>query len=201
MTRSDIINSLIQKHNYKSYLEIGVNNSNQPGYNWPKIEIELKHGVDPEVDTTFKMTSDEFFKNHISQKYDFIFVDGLHIFDQCYRDIINSLNYLNENGTIMAHDTNPVSEITQRPIRESENWHGDVWKAIVKLRINRNDLEIYTVDTDEGCSLIRKGDQNCLKLKDNIKEEDVYEYNVFHQHKIKMINLISVSEFKEKYLS
>lgn len=200
MTRSDIINSLIQKHNYKSYLEIGVNTPAQPGYNWPQIKVDLKHGVDPEVDTTFKMTSDEFFEKHVPQKYDFIFVDGLHIFDQCYRDIINSLNFLNENGTIMAHDTNPVSEIAQRAIRASPNWNGDVWKAIVKLRINRSDLQIHTVDTDEGCSLIRKGNQTPLKLKESTKEEDVYEYEIFRHNKVKMINLITIEEFKKIYL-
>jgi hypothetical protein len=47
MTRTEIINGLISKYNYKSYLEIGVNTPSQPGYNWIGVEIELKHGVDP----------------------------------------------------------------------------------------------------------------------------------------------------------
>jgi hypothetical protein len=201
MTRSEIINSLIEKHNYKSYLEIGVNTPAQPGYNWPQIKVDLKHGVDPEVETTFKMTSDEFFEKHISQKYDFIFVDGLHIFEQCYRDIINSLNYLNDNGTIMAHDTSPSSEIAQRPVRESGNWNGDVWKAILKLRLENENLEIVTVDTDEGCSLIRRGKQKLLNPKADVNSEDLYNYEVFQHNRLKILNMISVSEFKEKFLS
>lgn len=201
MTRSDIINSLIQKHNYKSYLEIGVNTPAQPGYNWPQIKVDLKHGVDPEVDTTFKMTSDEFFEKHISQKYDFIFVDGLHVFEQCYRDIINALNHLNDNGTIMAHDTSPSSEISQRPIRESDNWNGDVWKAILKLRLENENLEIVTVDTDEGCSLIRRGKQKILNPKADVNSEDLYNYEVFQHNRRKILNMISVSDFKEKFLS
>jgi hypothetical protein len=201
MTRSEIINSLIEKHNYKSYLEIGVNTPAQPGYNWPQIKVDLKHGVDPEVETTFKMTSDEFFEKHISQKYDFIFVDGLHIFEQCYRDIINSLNHLNDNGTIMAHDTSPSSEIAQRPVRESGNWNGDVWKAILKLRLENENLEIVTVDTDEGCSLIRRGKQKLLNPKADVNSEDLYNYEVFQHNRLKILNMISVSEFKEKFLS
>lgn len=201
MTRSDIINSLIQKHNYKSYLEIGVNTPAQPGYNWPQIKVDLKHGVDPEVDTTFKMTSDEFFEKHISQKYDFIFVDGLHVFEQCYRDIINALNHLNDNGTIMAHDTNPSSEISQRPIRESDSWNGDVWKAILKLRLENENVEIVTVDTDEGCSLIRRGKQKILNPKADVNSEDLYNYEVFQHNRRKILNMISVSDFKEKFLS
>jgi hypothetical protein len=200
MTRSDIINSLIKKHDYRSYLEIGVNTPSQPGYNWVNIKVDIKHGVDPEVDTTYKMTSDEFFEKHISQKYDFIFVDGLHIFDQCYKDIVNSLHYLNDNGTIMAHDTNPLSEITQRPERVTDIWHGDVWKAIVKLRLINENVEIYTVDTDEGCSIIKKGKQNLLKLKENFKEKDIYHYDVLNAHRKKLLNLISVEEFVKNYL-
>lgn len=200
MTRSDIINALIQKNNYKSYLEIGVNTPAQPGYNWINIKADVKHGVDPEVDTTYKMTSDEFFEKHISQKYDFIFVDGLHIFDQCYRDIVNSLNHLNDNGTIMVHDSNPLTEITQRPQRETDIWHGDVWKAVVKLRIVNENVEIYTIDTDEGCSIIKKGKQTPLKLKDGVKEEDMYYYDVLEAHRKKLLNLITVEEFKQNYL-
>lgn len=200
MTRSDIINSLIKKHDYKSYLEIGVNTPAQPGYNWVNVKIDLKHGVDPEVDTTYKMTSDEFFEKHISQKYDFIFVDGLHIFDQCYRDIVNSLNHLNDNGTIMVHDSNPSSEITQRPERVTDIWHGDVWKAVVKLRLVNENVEIYTIDTDEGCSIIRKGKQELLKLKNGIKEEDMYHYEVLDAHRKKLLNLITTEEFVKKYL-
>jgi hypothetical protein len=201
MTRSDIINTLIQKNNYKSYLEIGVNTPAQPGYNWINIKADVKHGVDPEVDTTYRMTSDEFFERHISQSYDFIFVEGLHMFDQCYRDIVNSLKHLKENGTIMVHDSNPLSEITQRPERASDVWHGDVWKAIVKLRLNNENVEIYTIDTDEGCSIIKKGHQKTLKLKENFKEEDMYHYEVLDANRKILLNLITVEEFKKNILN
>ena len=62
MTRTEIINSLIDKHDYTNYLEIGVNTPSQPGYNWIGVKAQSKTGVDPNVDTTFKMTSDEFFQ-------------------------------------------------------------------------------------------------------------------------------------------
>ena len=94
LTRIQIINSLIKKNNYKTYLEIGVNTPAQPGYSHTSVEIDTKHGVDPNVDTTFKMTSDDFFVQN-KNSYDIVFVDGLHIFDQAHRDIVNSLNFLN----------------------------------------------------------------------------------------------------------
>ena len=197
MTRTEIINGLILKYGYKSYLEIGVNTPAQPGYNWVGIEIELKHGVDPNVDTTYRMTSDEFFENKITQKYDIIFIDGLHIFEQVYRDIVNSIENLTDNGIIVVHDCNPVTEITQRRERASDAWHGDVWKSIVKLRLENPDLDICTVDTDEGCGIIKKGTQTLLTVSE---DTNVYEYEFLANNRKEALNLISVDDFKTKYL-
>ena len=197
MNRTELINSLIEKNNYIYYLEIGVNSPSQPGYNWVGVNIPVKHGVDPNVETTYKMTSDDFFENHISQKYDIIFVDGLHLHEQVYRDIINSINNLNENGIVVIHDCNPVTEITQRRERVSDAWHGDVWKAIVQLRMENEFLEINTVNTDEGCGLIKKGKQELLKVEEN---ENYYDYKFLERNRENAINLISIETFRKKYL-
>jgi hypothetical protein len=197
MTRTEIINALIDKHGYENYLEIGVNTPAQPGYNWEGVRIQNKIGVDPNVDTTYRMTSDEFFEKHLVQNYDIVFVDGLHIFEQAYRDIVNSLKCLSKNGTIVVHDCNPVTEITQRRERASDAWHGDVWKAIVKLRMEEVGLSIHTVDTDEGCAIIRNGSQILLPTS---LDEDPYDYSFLERRRREALNLISVEEFKNFYL-
>jgi hypothetical protein len=196
MRRTDIINSLIAKNNYKSYLEIGINVSTQPEWNWAGVNIPLKHGVDPNVPTTYSVTSDEFFEKHIPHNYDIIFVDGLHIFEQVYKDIINSLDHLNEGGIIIVHDCNPMQEIFQRRTRESDAWNGDVWKSIVKLRMERDDICIRTVDTDEGCGIISRGSQELIK-----PTCDPYDYSSLDANRKEFLNLISVSEFKMIYLT
>lgn len=197
MTRTELINGLIQKNNYTDYLEIGVNTPAQPGYNWVGIQVPVKHGVDPNVDTTYKVTSDEFFEKHVSQKYDIVFIDGLHLHEQVYRDIVNSLEYLNDNGVIVVHDCNPITEITQRRDRVTDAWHGDVWKAIVQLKTENPNIEICTVDTDEGCGIITKGSQELLKFEEN---EKIYDYSFLEKNRVKVLNLISVEEFKTKFL-
>jgi hypothetical protein len=196
MTRTELINGLIEKYNFKTYLEIGVNTPAQPGYNWVGVNIPVKHGVDPNVETTYKMTSDEFFEKYVTQKYDIIFIDGLHLFEQVYRDIINSLEHLEDNGIIVVHDCNPVTEITQRRDRASDSWHGDVWKSIVKLRIENPDIDICTVNTDEGCGIIKKGSQKLLVVDENTNIE---EYSFLENNRKEALNLISVDEFKQKY--
>ena len=72
---------------------------------------------------------------------------------------------MNDNGTIVVHDCNPTREITQRRIRASNVWHGDVWKAILKLRMENSNIEIYTINADEGCAIIKKGHQELFNLK------------------------------------
>lgn len=196
MTRSDLLNALIQTRHYQSYLEIGVNTPKQPGYNWDNIKIALKHGVDPNVETDFKMTSDKFFARHIQRKYDLIFIDGLHFFEQVHRDITNSLKWLNSGGTIVVHDCNPTEELTQRRERASEVWHGDVWKAILKLRTDNLQVSIFTVDTDEGCSVITKGKQKLFIT--GVSRKESFSYSYFDAHRKEILNLISVAEFEQK---
>ena len=102
--RMDIINMLIEKCGYKTYLEIGISRSDC--YNL--INCKQKTGVDPEPNAkaTFCLTSDEFFKQN-KAKYDLIFIDGLHHSGQVYKDILNSLKILEKGGTIVCHDMNP----------------------------------------------------------------------------------------------
>lgn len=198
MTRAELINLLIKKRRYSSYLEIGVNTPAQPGWSHDSIHVESKHGVDPapEVRSTFPMTSDEFFAKHITQKYDLIFVDGLHLFEQAYRDIINSLKWLSDGGTIVVHDCNPTEEITQRRERASDAWHGDVWKAILKLRTENRNINIVTIDTDEVCAVITRGHQALLPLE--TKPETMYAYEYFDGHRQDILHLMSVEEFTRR---
>ncbi|MDD2935321.1 MAG: class I SAM-dependent methyltransferase [Candidatus Pacebacteria bacterium] len=197
MTRSQIINTLIEHYGYKTYLEIGVNTPAQPGWNFDSVKIDLKHGVDPneKVNADFKMTSDEFFEKQINMKYDVIFIDGLHLFEQVYKDIINSLKWLNENGTIIVHDTNPLLEKTQRRSHMPGPWHGDVWKAILKIRMEEAGISIYTVDTDEGCTVIQKGSQKLFEVENN--QIDVYNFTFLNSHRKNVLNLITVKDFKK----
>ena len=190
MKRTEILNAFIDKYEYKKYLEIGT----QKNVNFSQINIE-KAGVDPDpnAQATFTMTSDYFF-DQLSEKikFDIIFIDGLHISPQLYKDIINSLDHLSDNGTIVCHDCNPIKEIEQLVPAVTGRWNGDVWKDIVRLRQERDDLEIFTIDTDEGCCVIRKSNKVYRKL--DIKNIDL-TYTNFDIHRKEWVNLISVDKF------
>lgn len=194
MTRTEIINFLINKHGYQSYLEIGLGD----GGNFLKINCKEKTSVDPDPECftmipSFKMISNDFFTMN-RKKYDIIFVDGLHTFEQTYIDIKNALMHLNENGIVLAHDTLPPTEYHQREpefYKIGEEWNGTCWKAIAKLRIEEENLSICTIDTDWGVSLISLGTNN----KFNIESNELLNYLFFSKNKLELMNVISVLEF------
>lgn len=187
-THVDLINYAIRKYGYKRYLEIGV----EEGICFSRVEIEHKESVDP-VDmgyTTHVMPSDEFFdKLPEYVKFDVIFVDGLHIADQVYRDILNALDHLSDNGVIFCHDMNPPFEICQRTKPVIPDWNGDCWKAFARLRSEREDLEMFTVDIDFGVGVIRRGRQHKIEVP------EVLDYQFLDENREELLNLVSVDEF------
>jgi hypothetical protein len=190
MTRTEIIQALINKTQAKKYLEIGMG----PGLNFAAIQCDYKVCVDPTptVPVTFSLTSDDFFAQN-DETFDVIFIDGLHLSEQVYTDIVNSLSVLNDGGYIICHDMNPHSEFIQRypqPKSESE-WTGDCWKAWVRLRNERDDLNMCVVDTDYGCGVITKGNQTTI----NIDGELTWE--TLDNNRTNLLNLVSVDEFKK----
>jgi len=191
MKRTDIINALIQKYGYKSYLEVGTQD---PTSNFDKVNTEHKVSIDPfpRGEVTFVGTSDEYFDS-ISEdvKYDIIFIDGLHHDDQVLRDVKNSLNHLSDNGTIVCHDCLPSTELMQLRDINGGEWTGDVWKAIADLRIERIDLDIKVVDTDYGCGIIRRGTN--VPYQPNVENYKTYSY--YNIHKYRMLNVISPEQF------
>ena len=148
--RWDLIKYLHSKYNFKSYLEIGCDKDQL----FSKISIKDKIGVDPYSGGNLKKTSDEFFNDN-KLKFDCVFIDGLHIYNQVKNDILNSLKSLNNNGFVLVHDCLPSTLSSQAVPRYKMVWHGDVWKAIVDLRRDDN-LEIFTCLADSGIAIIQK---------------------------------------------
>lgn len=202
MTRTDIINKLIKKNNYKSYLEIGLDN---PKLNYNKINCELKESVDPYLNIeilpdyklealTYRMTSDEFFEQN-KKKYDIIFIDGLHHKEQVSKDIINSLKCLNPNGKIVVHDCLPKNELMQKVPRQTTEWTGDVWKAIPELK--KQNIKYNVVNTDYGVGII-----DYYRYHKKLENITIFEneYEDFVKNRNELMNVISCEEFNKIYM-
>ena len=208
--RSQLINYLIKTYNFKTYLEIGLDD----GYNFKRIECESKESVDPyfqddhsKYDLTFnddlpyeiksmltyRMTSDDFFKQN-NKTYDIIFIDGLHTEEQVGKDIINSLKILNSPGFIVVHDCLPRSYEAQLIPRIQGEWNGTVWKAIVELTKQGIDIKIW--EGDYGCAIIKKTTD---EAKLHYPEESKYTWEEFVNYRDKLINVIDTKTLKDEF--
>ena len=187
--RWNLIDYLNKKNNYTSYLEIGCDKDQL----FSKINIENKYGVDPSCGGNIRKTSDDFFlENKIN--FDLVFIDGLHEYKQVKNDIINSLKFLNKDGIILVHDCMPDSMSKQAVPRYRMSWNGDVWKAIVDLRRNKN-IEIFTCEIDQGIAIIQnKMNTNPLRLDLQIKQ---LKFKDYYQNYINYMRVISLEKFKK----
>ena len=150
--------------------------------------MKKKVGVDPVSGGTVRATSNQFFKNN-EETFDCIFIDGLHEYDQVKRDIMNSLNFLNDGGVIFVHDCMPRSFFEQAVPRSQHIWTGDVWKLIVELRTKDNlDICVATLDMGLGVILKRK---NSNSLKINLNNFKNLRFKEYYENYEKYLNLIN----------
>lgn len=185
--RYDIINKIIIKRNYTSYLEIGCFKDET----FNQINIKKKIGVDPVSGGNLRMTSDQFFIEN-KEKFDLIFIDGLHVYEQVIKDIFNSIKVLKENGIILVHDCLPRKLWYQTPTRMSDTWNGDVWKAIVECRTLEN-IDTYTCLADEGIGVI-KVQKNNNPLNLNLSNFKNLKYKDYYTNRESLMNIISVEK-------
>lgn len=199
-SHTQLLNALIKKYGLKSYLEIGVQN---PANNFDKIKAELKIGVDPEVvsDRVYNFGSDVFFKSWFQlhgpsemeykidgDKFDLVFIDGLHHADQVKRDFENSLRCLSDNGFIVIHDVLPDNEPGTIVPRETKQWWGDVYKWAMNIR-QYDGIDFKTFNIDNGC---------CLAWKDKEKvggfEHKDIDWDYYQRCGYKLMNVTSTVE-------
>lgn len=163
----------------KSYLEIGV----RAGETFNSLELPVKVGVDPNFvfdyksycnDSTFlyPLKSDDFFtalrncdestaplERALGKpvKFDLIFIDGLHTFEQSLKDFENSRDFAHDNTVWMLDDTVPSDPYSALPdmamsymLRKaaglrSLTWHGDVYKSILAIHDKYPEYSYCTV--------------------------------------------------------
>lgn len=176
---------LIDERKYKSYLEIGC----QSNTTFLKIICDKKIGVDPEKGGTHRMTSDQFFEQN-TDRFDIVFIDGDHHHDQVTKDIENSLDVLNVGGCIVLHDCYPVNLV-----HEQLNGCGTVWRAFVKMREKRHDLDFVVLNYDHGVGVIRRGRQANNICVDATMEE--LTYKDLEQNVSEWLNLVKLDAFQD----
>lgn len=197
MNRIEFLNRLIEFCRYRNYLEIGVAGGNC----FAAVKAALKVGIDPDRvvrelnvpgGLLFCAPSDAFFATLQARNFfDLVFIDGLHHHEQVYRDVVNSLDCLSVGGTIVLHDCNPRNEEMQCVPRIQAEWTGDCWKAIVRLRTSRPDLNVTVLDTDYGLGVVRRGRSEPIKLT---KRWDELGWDDLVAHRAELLGLTPMDQ-------
>lgn len=179
------LNRLIVENNFKAYLEIGI----AEGHNFRAIVCQDKIGVEPDPrdygkdnEFIFIGSSDDFFKNN-KQKFDLIFIDGLHHADQVEKDILNAWDCLSSKGMMVLHDINPFTEQMQLVPRKQDQWTGDVWRAFVGLRATHDKIKTAYLPDKYGLGIIYKSRN---KITEGFCDTEMY-YQDFEENKASLL--------------
>lgn len=158
------INTSALLNSAERYLEIGV----QKGETFLDVNVGYKDAVDPAFlfDTRrlaseklrfFSQTSDEFWTSDHPSLYDIIMIDGLHTFEQAFRDLLCSMRFSHERTVWLIDDTLPSDVFSaipdmQKSFRERQKmkiaglpWHGDVFKIVPAIHDFIPVLEYATI--------------------------------------------------------
>ena len=151
----------------RTYLEIGV----FEGETFLHLDVASRTGVDPLFRFDWRSqhnsggvqfhecTSDDFFDAlDPSTRYDLIFIDGLHTFEQTYRDILHALRHSHAGTVIAIDDTIPSDvystcrnqeecyDLRRRGLAsEDRRWHGDTYKIVPLIAAFNSDLRLITL--------------------------------------------------------
>jgi SAM-dependent methyltransferase len=200
--RDDILRILVDRYQYKWYLEIGCFQDEVFNRIQPLMDVAV--GVDPKTGGTVRSSSDDFFRSN-TETFDIIFIDGDHSAQQAHVDVQNALEVLRPGGSIVMHDCNPRLE--KRQIRNGNPggaYNGDVWKVAVYLR-SRPDLEIVVIDVDHGVGVVRRR-PNLHPLPDHLAEKlrlsateplKAFAYQDLNAHREELLRLVTVQGFRQ----
>lgn len=162
-TKSELINKIIEKNNYKSYLELGLGLTAET---FKDVKCEYKYCVDivKVFDNlpNFVGTTNSFFEQN-TKKYDLIFIDADHSYEAVLLDFMNSVKFLNKGGVILMHDIGPYL------LEHTNPWScGEAYKVFVEIRKNQN----YNSFTFRLC------DTDCIGIVKISENEDILNLDV-----------------------
>jgi hypothetical protein len=224
-----LINKLGTKKKAKTYLEIMAE-----GDTFFEVNIPEKTVVNPyfqfeksehesENNKFFEVVSDIFFLElDQSIKYDLIFFNDVHNFEQTFRDFTNSLTQSNRRTLWVINNTFPPDiyaslkdkkeaiKLAKQAGHKNTNWCGDVYKLILAIHDFFPSLSYCTIKTgDNAQTLIWYGKRVLMPRFNDFEKISRLDYFTLQQHldlmllmpQPKAINLIGKSIKPEHFVT
>jgi predicted O-methyltransferase YrrM len=182
-TAADVINDLLDALGGDRYLELVDGQSTYAA----DVKASVKH-----------VAQDSFVAGDGGERgYDVVFVDSWHDAEPCLRVLEGCLRQLREHGAIVVHDTNPPTRWHQRPATEcapGTEWNGDVWKAVVRFRVAHPEIDVRTIDTDWGCTVIRPGVRTSETLQ--LDGRAALTWETLRDRRAELLNVVPLRRFR-----
>src|ERR1022692_701090 len=200
ISRADVVQALADLYEEPCYLEIGV----WLGETFHAVKATRKVAVDPKFKFAaqdreagdkviyHETISDIYFGELASsdEKFDVIFLDGLHTFEQTLRDLLNAEAYLKPNGVVIIDDVMPNSY--QASLREYErfaavreatgskdlSWMGDVFRLVFFIDTFFQQYSYATVLENHGQLVLWPERREAKSLiRRNVEQISRFEYS------------------------
>ncbi len=124
------------------------------------VGVDIEKKFTGEIPRFYQMTTDEFFEQN-TEKFDIIFIDAYHKYEQVVKDFKNSIACLEDRGIIFLHDTDPYSEHML-----ANHIASDSYRMNEYIRKNHPEFDFITLPVSSmGLSICnRKEDARHLKF-------------------------------------
>jgi Methyltransferase domain len=215
MRKYEIVNTLIARNAYQTYLEICTAIAGQRFSRIDRGRLRHCHRLMYRCPTSFqdgseitlRSTNDDIshlLKKDPAQPYDLIFIDAHHTLECSARDLQTALEMLSPAGAIVVHDCSPPTKAVATPWFHPGSWCGVMYCAYIDFVFSHPDLAYYTVDTDFGCGVIKRAStshalpSNSNQLihlwhQERTRQPDMFDF--FRQHRQALLHLIPVKDF------
>jgi methyltransferase family protein len=173
VARAEVVQAMLDLFDDPVYLEVGVSR----GTTFHALRAARKTAVDPRfrfdtedaaredpTATYHEVTSDVFFGERVdpAERFEVIYLDGMHTLEQTLRDFTNALGHLAPGGVVVIDDVRPASYLAaiadieehrrlKQAVKASAGaWMGDVYRLVFFLETFFQQITYRTVAENHG---------------------------------------------------
>jgi hypothetical protein len=189
LTRGEILNRILSLFEKPHYLEIGV----ETGTTFFSIKAERKVAVDPrfrfgpqqknlaDKADFHEVGSDVYFGKIVApgDRFDVVYLDGLHTVEQTLRDFCNAIEYLKPRGVIVIDDVVPNSYYASLPDQQMASrvraavdpwnrdlsWMGDVYRLVFFIQSFFQQYRYATIIDNHGQLVVWRDRRDANEIK------------------------------------
>jgi hypothetical protein len=185
LARNEVVQGVLDLFDGPAYLEVGVSRGNtfHAVTAARKVAVDPRFRFDPDeaarqdpTATYHLVTSDAYFGEIVdeAERFEAIYLDGMHTFEQTLRDFTNALAFLAPGGVVVIDDVRPasylasISDIAEHrrlkaAVKGSKGaWMGDVYRLVYFIDTFFQQITYRTVAENHGQLVAWRGRRDAV---------------------------------------